>query len=158
MSAPEEMSGGMSGGLLADEWALRRLLQRYAQAADRNDPQQFVSLFLENAVIVGPGFRVEGHEQIRHIPGMLAQQYRGTLHCVLNQTVTIEGDEARGESYCMAYHRYDGEDGRPMTLDWAIRYQDRFARRGNEWRFAHRQLVVDWTRRTPVELLPAPES
>lgn len=140
--------------LMMDEWALRRLVQLYARAADRNEPELFVSLFLENAAIEGPGFRVEGHEQIRTVPGMLAQQFRGTMHCVFNQTVTIDGDHAHGETYCIAYHRIDGEDGRPATLDWAIRYQDRFARVGQEWRIACRQLVVEWTRTGPVELLP----
>ncbi|HLS82209.1 MAG TPA: nuclear transport factor 2 family protein [Steroidobacter sp.] len=140
----------------ADEWALRRLVQQYAQAVDRNDPELLVSLFLEDAVLEGPGFRLEGHEQIRATPGRLAQQFRGTMHCVFNQTVAIEGDGARGETYCIAYHRIDGQDGRPMTLDWAIRYQDRFARRGQEWRIAHRRLVLEWTRTSPVELPPTP--
>lgn len=140
--------------LMMDEWALRRLVQLYARAVDRNEPELFVSLFLDSAVIEGPGFRVEGHEQIRTVPGMLVQQFRSTMHCVFNQTVTIDGDLAKGETYCIAYHRIDGEDGRPSTLDWAIRYQDSFARLGQEWRISHRLLVVEWTRIGPVELLP----
>jgi hypothetical protein len=82
------------------------------------------------------------------------QKFNGTMHCVFNQTVEIAGDTAQGETYCIAYHGIRGEDGRPMTLDWAIRYQDRFARRGQEWRIAYRLLVVEWTRTSPVELLP----
>lgn len=140
--------------VLVDEWALRRLAQQYARAVDRNEPELFVSLFTEDAVVEGPGFRVAGREQIRTVPGMLVQRFRGTMHCVFNQTVTVEGDGAWGETYCIAYHGIGGEGGRPMTLDWAIRYQDRFVRRGGEWRFAHRVLVVQWTRQTPVELLP----
>lgn len=140
---------------MADEWALRRLVQLYARAVDRNEPELFVSLFLEDAVIEGPGFRASGHEQLYGVPATLVQRFRGTMHCVFNQTVTIEGDTAQGETYCIAYHRIDGEDGRPMTLDWAIRYQDCFARRSGEWRFAHRQLLVEWIRQTPVELLPS---
>lgn len=89
------------------------------------------------------------------MPGSLAQKFHGTMHCVFNQTVTITGDTAQGETYCIAYHGIRGKDGRPMTLDWAIRYQDRFARRGPEWRIAYRRLVVEWTRTSPVELLPA---
>ena len=140
---------------LADEWALRRLVLLYARAVDRNDPDLFVSLFLEDTVLEGPGFHVAGLEEIRGVPGSLAQKFHGTMHCVFNQTVTITGDTAQGETYCIAYHGIRGEDGRPMTLDWAIRYQDRFARRGPEWRIAYRRLVVEWTRTSPVELLPA---
>ena len=137
---------------IADEWALRRLAEAYAHAADRNDPELMASLFLEDAVIEGPGFRLEGRAQIRTIPGMLAQRFRGTWHCVFNQRVTIEGAAAHGETYAMAHHRFDAEDGRPMTLDWAIRYQDRFAREAGEWRFAGRRLILEWTRTVAVEL------
>ncbi|MGD9598385.1 MAG: nuclear transport factor 2 family protein [Steroidobacteraceae bacterium] len=139
---------------LIDEWALRRLVQQYASAVDRNDGALFASLFLEDAVVEGPGFRFAGHEQLRAVPGQLAQQFRGTMHCVFNQLVTIAGDSASGETYCIASHGLVDDAGRPMTLDWAIRYQDRFVRRGAEWRIAYRRLVVQWTRTGPVELLP----
>lgn len=139
---------------IIDEWALRRLVQQYAFAVDRNDAPLFASLFLEDAVVEGPGFRFAGRERLRAVPGELAQQFRGTMHCVFNQRVVIEGDSARGETYCIAYHRIEDEDGRPQTLDWAIRYQDRFARREQQWRIAYRRLVVEWTRTGPVELLP----
>lgn len=142
-----------AAGTLADEWALRRLVQLYARAVDRNDPELFVSLFVEDAVLEGPQFHVAGHEQIRLVPGDLVQKFRATMHCVFNQTVNIAGDSADGETYCIAYHRIEDEGGRPMTLDWAIRYQDRFLRRGGEWRIAYRRLVVEWTRTGPVELL-----
>lgn len=136
---------------LLDEWALRRLAERYAQAADRNDPELMVSLFTADAVIEGPGFRLAGHEQIRAIPGMLAERFRGTLHCVFNQTVTLAGDAAHGETYAMAHHRIESEPGRAATLDWAIRYQDRFVRTGGQWRFAQRTLLIEWTRTTPID-------
>lgn len=140
---------------LIDEAALRRLVQQYASAVDRNDGPIFASLFVEDAVVEGPGFRFAGHEQLRAVPGQLAQQFRGTMHCVFNQLVTIEGDRARGETYCIAYHGLVDEAGHPMTLDWAIRYQDRFVRRDGEWRIAYRLLVVEWTRTGRIERLPA---
>lgn len=139
---------------LVDEWALRRLVQQYAYAVDRNDPDLFVSLFIEDAVVEGPGFCFAGHPQLAGVPGQLARQFRGTMHCVFNHLVTIEGDAARGETYCIAYHGILGEDGQPMTLDWAIRYQDRYVRRGPAWQIAYRRLAVEWTRTGPVTLLP----
>lgn len=140
--------------VFADERALRNLVLLYARAVDRNDPALFESLFVEDALLEGPGFRAAGLHEIRAIPGSLVQKFNGTMHCVFNQTVEIAGDTAQGETYCIAYHGIRGEDGRPMTLDWAIRYQDRFARRGPEWRIVYRLLVVEWTRTSPVELLP----
>ena len=137
---------------LLDEAALRRLAFSYARAVDGNEPDLMATLFTVDAVVEGPGFTMQGRDQLRGIPAMVAQRFKGTLHCVMNQTVTIEGDTGHGETYTMAYHRYDTDDGQPMTLDWAIRYQDRFNRADGEWRFAYRRLVIEWTRNTPVEV------
>jgi uncharacterized protein (TIGR02246 family) len=139
---------------LRDESALRHLVLLYARAVDRNEPELFASLFLDDALIEGPGFRAAGREELRQVPGQLVRKYLATMHCVFNQTVDIAGDSATGETYCSAFHRMEGEDGRPMTLEWAIRYQDRFARRGGQWYIGYRRLVVEWTRTTAVELLP----
>lgn len=138
---------------LADEWALRRLALLYAQAVDRNEPDLFASLFTEDAVVEGPGFRFAGYRQLHAVPQDLARKFRGTMHCVFNHTATIEGDEARGETYCIAYHGVEGSGG-PATLEWAIRYQDRYTRLHGGWRFTYRQLIVQWTRTTAVD--PAP--
>ena len=96
---------------LADEWALRRLVLLYARAVDRNDPDLFVSLFLEDTVLEGPGFHVAGLEEIRGVPGSLAQKFHGTMHCVFNQTVTIDQPwtDFRGE-------RHERMVGRPISF------------------------------------------
>jgi len=135
---------------LLDERALRRLVDWYAQAADRRDAELFAAIVTADCVIEGTGFRLEGRDQIRGIPAMIASRFISTLHCVMNQCVTFDGDAARGETYTLAYHRYDTAEGQPMTLDWAIRYQDRYRREGGEWRIAYRQLIIDWERHTPV--------
>lgn len=142
---------------LEDEWALRRLVLLYAHAVDRNQPDLLVSLFTEGAVVEGPNFQIAGRQQIRAVPGKLALKYRGTMHCVFNHTTDIAGDTAQGETYCIAYHGIESGDGQSMTLNLAIRYQDRYMRLGREWRFAHRQLVVQWRSTTKVESLPRPE-
>ncbi len=94
---------------------------------------------------------MEGREQMRGIPAILKERFLGTVHYVMNHVVTIEGEQASGEAYSLACHRYDAPDGTPMTLDWAVRYQDRYRRENGEWRIAYRRLIVDWEKRTPVE-------
>lgn len=140
--------------LMVDEWALRRLTQLYAQAVDSNQPELFASLFTEDAVVEGPGFRFDGRERLRAVPGDLVRLFRGTMHCVFNHTATIENDTASGETYCIAYHGTEDSGGRPATLEWFIRYQDRYVRSGDGWRFTHRLLVVPWIRTTAAELPP----
>ena len=94
-------------------------------------------------------FELVGVEQI--LRGLRSvERYRATFHAVHNQTLDIAGDEATGETYCVANHLLERE-GQPRKLDWGIRYQDRY-RRGADgaWRLARRELIVDWEQESPL--------
>ena len=139
--------------LMRDEWEIRKLAMEYARTVDRGDGAGFAALFTRDALVVGPGFKVEGYDQIFGNPGMLKAMYVRTMHTVLNQTVTVTGDAAQGETYCLAYHVNHPKDGKTTRLDWAIRYQDRYVRRDGRWLFTHRELLVEWTELSIVELI-----
>jgi hypothetical protein len=100
-------------------------------------------------VLASARFELVGVEQI--LRGLRSvERYRATFHAVHNQTLEIAGDEATGETYCVANHLLERE-GRTHKLDWGIRYQDR-CRRGADgaWRFVRRELIVDWEQDLPV--------
>jgi uncharacterized protein (TIGR02246 family) len=139
--------------LMLDEWAIRKLPMEYARAADRGDGPGFASVFTPDAVIEGPGFKVQGHEHIAGNPGILKQMYASTFHTVLNQVVHMHGDTAEGETYCLAYHLNHPVDGAYTRLDWAIRYQDKYRRQDGRWLFTYRQLIVDWQEISTVTML-----
>jgi len=140
--------------LMRDEWEIRKLAMMYARTVDRADGAGFAALFTEDAAVEGPGFRVKGYDQLFGNPGMLKQMYTSTMHTVMNQTVTINGDTAEGETYCIAYHlnKPDAE-GKYTRLDWAIRYQDKYVRRDGKWLYTHRQLLVEWTELSTVTMI-----
>jgi hypothetical protein len=129
---------------LIDESSLRRCAELYAQGADRRDKTLWASIVTEDCVIEGPGFRLEGRGNIVAGLDVLASMYTATQHRVHNQIVTIDGDRARGETYCTADHVARGDAGTTL-LSWAIRYQDRWRREDGQWRFTNRLLVIDWT-------------
>ena len=134
---------------LADRLAIRELACRYARAVDRRDWTLAATLFTDDAVLKGARFELVGVEQI--LRGLRSvERYRATFHAVHNQTLDIAGDEAAGETYCVAKHLLE-RDGRPVKLDWGIRYQDRY-RRGADgaWRLARRELIVDWEQELPL--------
>jgi len=128
-----------------DAAAFRLLAERYAEACDRNRPELLEAIMAEDAVIEGPGFRMSGRAEIRAIPASLRQQFRGTRHVVENQSVAVDGDQAVGETYGTANHLYESTESGMKVLVWHIRYQDRFVRSADGWRFAERRLVLDWT-------------
>ena len=138
---------------IADEQALLQLAYRYAQAVDRRDADALVSVFAEDGIIARPGSVWQGHEKLRGIIARLNTLYGATFHTVRNQTAVIDGDTAQGETYCVAMHMLNSADGQRTRMDMGIRYQDSFVRQDGVWRFARRELMVDWVENTelPVE-------
>ncbi len=133
---------------LADRLALRELVDRYAQIPDDRDYGLVDDIFTEDATLVGPGFELSGRELIRQ--GMQAiEQYSATLHSMHGQVVEIHGDEASGDTWCIANHIHE-KDGQPHKLDWGIRYKDRYRRDAAGWRIAHRELVLVWSQELPL--------
>lgn len=132
---------------MSDDLALRRCAELYAAGADRKDKDLWRTVLAEDCVIEGPGFSIAGREANLGSIDMLGQMFRATQHRVHQVVATISGDTASGETYCTADHLLKDQDA---VLSWAIRYQDTWRKEGGEWRFARRQLVVDWEEIRPV--------
>lgn len=133
-----------------DRIALRQSADLYAQGADRRDPTLWAQILAPDILIEGPGFRNEGLAANLATLETLGQMFRATQHRVSTQNVTVDGDQATGETYCVAEHFLKDA---AAILVWAIRYQDRWRRDGAGWRFVHRHLIVDWQETRPVTLV-----
>lgn len=132
-----------------DEAAIRRAAITYAMGADRRDKALWSQVLTDDIVIEGPGFRAEGLAANLSNLDFLGQLHPRTQHRVSNQMMTISGDTAKGETYCVADHLVE-KDGKRELLVWAIRYQDELVRDGDKWRFKSRVLVVDWEETRPL--------
>jgi uncharacterized protein (TIGR02246 family) len=135
---------------IIDENALLELAYRYAQAVDRRDGDALASVFTEDGIIARPGSVWQGHEKLRGIIARLNTLYGSTLHTVRNQTAVIDGDTAQAETYCVAMHILNSADEKRTRMDMGIRYQDSFVRQDGGWRFARRELIVDWVENTEL--------
>jgi hypothetical protein len=139
---------------LADEWALRGLADRYAFAVDARDMDALAGLFWPDGAIftysaersdeqVGS---LQGEEAIRGIGQRMVDRYDRTFHFVANAAFDLSGDAATGVVYCTAHHlKRTAEAIKDYVM--FIRYEDRYARRDGDWRFAERRLRVQWTER-----------
>lgn len=143
---------------LEDRAAIYDLVCAYARAADDRDYPAFARIMTDDAVLAvhhGDPSAVEathtlrGVEQIQRAMRQL-ERYSHTMHVVANQHVEVRGDEARGETYCVAHHLYE-KDG--VTYDHAlyIRYRDRFSRPAGRWLFRERRLWVGFTSDRPLD-------
>ncbi len=136
---------------MADRTALRDLVDAYARHVDRRDAEAVAALFTADGRLVSrlhkggdetPIVR-QGRKEIAAALVSGLDRYLATTHIVGGQVVTVDGDEARGDSVCLAHHVYENPGGRRMLV-MAVRYTDTYARHDGGWAFAERQLHLDW--------------
>jgi hypothetical protein len=144
---------------LAARVALRLLVDTYARDVDRGDTDAVAGLFSaegrmvahfhvgpDGAPVVRRG-RTEIHAAL--VGGL--RPYLGTTHVVGGQVVDVDVDAGRatGETVCLAHHVYE-RDGACRLLVMAVRYQDDYVCESGVWRFAERQLRLDWRDDRPL--------
>ena len=135
----------------ADRLAIRELVDAYAHCADRRDAEGQKSLFTNDTHFVvymnGQGSEptqvLDGREALTPVFDAL-NTYQATMHFNGQSTITLDGDRATGESYCIAHHLFTDGAERKLMIAW-LRYDDTFAKVDGAWLFAERNLYVDWT-------------
>jgi len=141
----------------ADRLALRTLVDKYAQCADRRDAKGQMALFtadchfivfMDSKAGAAPAMDFHRREDLAPVFADLLQ-YEATTHMNGQSTITIDvADRTRatGESYCIAHHVKRDADQKSRSLFVAsLRYHDVFAKQADgQWLFAERKLLVDW--------------
>jgi hypothetical protein len=141
----------------ADRLAIRELFDAYAHCADRRDAKGQMALFTADtrflvymdAKAAEPTQELHGRESLAPVFDDL-NQYEATTHFNGQSTIALDGDQASGESYCLAHHVSVAEDGSRSLMIASIRYLDQFVKQDGSWLFAERKLLVDWTRTNPL--------
>src|SRR6202047_2053053 len=96
----------------ADRLAIRELVEAYAHCADRRDVKGQMSLFTPdthfvvymNAKDPKPSQELHSREVLAPVFADL-NKYDATTHFVGQSTIlTLTGDRATGEAYCLAHH------------------------------------------------------
>lgn len=134
---------------IADKLAIAQVLARYCRGVDRCDASELERVFAPDARIdYGDGAKPPDETIAGLMEGL--GQMRLTHHDIGNLICEIDGDTARAETYCVAYHVLAGPDGDEIELVVGGRYLDRFARGpDSQWRIAERLYVMDWNRTSP---------
>ncbi|MFE7802703.1 nuclear transport factor 2 family protein [Nocardia sp. NPDC057440] len=136
----------------ADRLAIRELIDAYAHCADRRDAKGQMALFTQDAHFVvfmdatsnEPSQELHGRDALAPVFDNL-NTYAMTTHFNGQSTVSLQGDRATGESYCLAHHVSTDATGQRTLMIASIRYLDEFVKHDGEWLFAERRLMVDWT-------------
>ena len=140
----------------ADRLAIRELIDAYAHCADRRDAKGQMALFtgdtrflvFMDATAAEPTQELHGRESLAPVFDDL-NQYVATMHFNGQSIILLDGDRATGESYCLAHHLTEAEDGSRTLMVASIRYLDTFVNQDGAWLFAERRLMVNWTDTRP---------
>ncbi len=137
-------------GTYEDRAAVEDIMARYVWAVDSLDPEGYVAIFTQDAIIDSNGNISEGHEEIRKIVMSLIQRrddnkakglpISNLYHLISNVRITFpRPGEALHQSYWQTVHR--DKDGK-MTAAAMGRSEDRLVKRNGKWLIQMRKLTV----------------
>lgn len=123
---------------LLDREAITRLMSRYADRIDANDPEGAAACFAPDGLGVYWG-DYRGREAIaERLTGILAG-FHATSHHLTNVQIELTGEtSARAQSYVYAFHRMKGT---MEQMHYWGRWVDELTKVDGEWLFARREVV-----------------
>ena len=130
-----------------DKDAIRELVLLYSRAIDRKDVELLRDLYTEDATDThGDSFDGPADKYCEFIEQSLPYMpYSG--HHACNHLISVDGDEANGEVYALAYHILpDMEAGGEKRIEdfMCVRYIDNYRRcEDGKWRFSKRVVTYD---------------
>jgi len=150
--------------LLEDREAIRQLIYYKGRATDRADPAAEQRAFggrTPYADRQGPDDLMGSADQRADL---IRRMLASTHHQIGNILIDVDGDTARTETYCTAFHRthpnadsnrfivgdlavqqLGGDYERAYDVITGIRYLETFQRTDGKWRVETRRLVYDWS-------------
>lgn len=121
-----------------DREAIRDLLARYTYAGDRGRVAELAACFAEDGTFEFPGASARGPAEVAaSLSGGAAMPGRTFVrHHITNPLIDLAGDTATARSYFAVWSN--------NGPDHSGTYNDRLVRTAQGWRFAHRQVRIDW--------------
>lgn len=133
---------------LADRAAIQDVLHLHCRGLDRLDKDAIKSAYWPEAEVDYGSYKGSAHIFAELVVGALGQTYELTRHSLSNTLVSFAGNDARSESSVHAGHLLIG--AREEMLFYG-RYLDRLEKRDRHWKILHRQVIMDWSKRLPVQ-------
>jgi len=130
---------------LADRQAIHDLVLRYCRGIDRMDLEAVRACYEPGGLDHHTGFSGDRDAFVAWVGEAIAR-FDGTMHVVANHLAEPEGDEARAETYGVAYHWGTPSEDPRLNFASAFRYVDRLRRHDDGWLIQERFAVREWTR------------
>lgn len=124
--------------MAADRDAVRDLLARYTYAGDRGRLAELAACFAADGTLEFPGTTAQGPQAIVAALGSGPPNPERSFvrHHITNPLIELDGNTGTSRSYFTVWSN--------NGADHAGTYNDRVIRTPHGWRFAHRQVRIDW--------------
>jgi hypothetical protein len=133
---------------LADRLLIHDVLHLHSRGLDRLDKSAIQCAYWPEAEVDYGSYKGSAQVFAELVVGALGQTYELTRHCLSNTLVNLAGNSAWSESCVNAGHLLPG--AREELLFYG-RYLDKLEKRDGQWKILHRQVVMDWSKRLPVQ-------
>lgn len=121
----------------ADHIEIQQLLAKYAYALDTgaDDGYMYADLFTED----GTAFNVTGRDNLAKLAMAEPHGPQFVRHFPMHAVISPSADGATGTQYLLMVDV--GEDGQPSSVFLGGRYEDRFVKTAQGWRFKSRTMI-----------------
>ena len=89
----------------------------------------------------GDMFKGGPDDYVAWLPTIMAM-WDATVHSISNALYEVNGTNAEGELYVVAYHRTHEPQAKEIIVGG--RYLDKYEKREGVWKFTRRSLAMDW--------------
>jgi hypothetical protein len=127
---------------------IHQALNDYMRGQDRLLPELQRRAFHPDAWVDCGLFAGLASDFVDFAQGFLAD-CAASQHLIGQVDIKLDGKKAKGEVYFFAQHRVI-QDGEEKDLFVAGRYHDEYENRGEGWKIARRQEIIDWARTVPA--------
>ncbi|AMW14501.1 hypothetical protein A4E84_36480 [Streptomyces qaidamensis] len=137
---------------LIDESEVRKLVQEHYRALDDANFDALNSLYTDDAVFEIGGQIHRGRKAIVDTPGnTIGRAYEVTYHHIGQIYVDLDGDEARGVAYVIAYHLPNAAELMKHE-DAGGKFHVTARRTEDGWRFTQVRLEIVFTQGDPMRV------
>lgn len=133
---------------LEDKAALKELVDTFSNLSDMKDAKAQGLLFTEDATVktIFKGqvlADLKGRKEIVERFDQFLKMQEIVYHQNGQQTVTLQGNQAEGISYCFVSLVSEREGKKYLTLQ-GVRYRDEYVKQGGKWYIKHRVSEFLW--------------
>lgn len=140
---------------IEDRVAIKNLADTFSVLADVKNVDAQLLLFTENATVESmregqPGSAFTGRKQIGEAFSGFLALFETVYHINGQQTVTLNGNNASGISYCTVV-LIGNENGKKMKTTMGVIYHDEYVRERGKWLINKRQSNFTWTEKMEMK-------